>query len=68
MYGQACKLLLDVASTVNLSSGTHNHNFVRSKTFECFEMGPLVSREEESDNSWSLPLYCSLLAYWGSWG
>jgi hypothetical protein len=28
------------ASRVNLGFGTHDHNFVLSKTCTCFEMGP----------------------------
>jgi hypothetical protein len=36
--------------------GTHNQVFVLSKTFTCFEMEPLLQREEGSDYYWSPPL------------
>jgi hypothetical protein len=60
------KLLLVLASQsffVSGPVGTHDHIFVLSKTFTCFEIGPPLQREEGSDYYWSLPLYWGWLEH-----
>jgi hypothetical protein len=66
LVSRSVKLLLALASTMNLGSGpvwTHDHIFVLFKTFTCFEMGPPLRREEGSDYYWSLPFTVGPSAY-----